>query len=52
MLGGFVIAMSLDHHEFIRAYIRQMIDRVIELAPRLAARIDELIRASDSAARR
>jgi protein-tyrosine-phosphatase len=54
--GGAAEAL-LDLHEAVAdyrtnsaasaAYIRQTIDRIIELAPRLAARIDELIRASD-----
>ena len=59
--GGAAEAL-LDLHEAVAdyrtnsaasaAYIRQTIDRIIELAPRLARRIDQLIRASDSAARR
>lgn len=59
--GGAAEAL-LDLHEAVAdyrtnsaastAYIRQTIDRIIELAQRLAARIDELIRTSDSAARR
>jgi protein-tyrosine phosphatase len=81
MLDHFVIAMSLDHRDFIRAnygtevpvfleccggaaealldleeavsdyrtnaaaslaFIRQTVDRIVELTPRLAARLDEL----------
>ena len=91
MLDDFVIAMSLDHRDFIRAgfgkevpvfleccggaaealldlheavadhrtnsaaaraYLHQTIDRIVELTPRLAGRIDQLIRSSDSAAHR
>ena len=91
MLNGFVVAMSLDHRDFIRAnfgkevpvfleccggaaealldleeavadyrtnsaaaraFMHQTIDRILELTPRLAGRIDQLILSSDSAAHR